>query len=70
MHNVKISEIKRVFRFQGTEYADPSPGQAPQKCLEILSVAVPKLNNAACETPVVENGKEVINIKEQYGAKG
>ena len=67
---VTVTEIKRVFRFQGTEYADPAPGQPPAKCLELLSVTVPKLNNAAVETPVVEKGKEVFNIKEQYGAKG
>lgn len=70
MAKVQVTELKRVFVFQGTEFPDPAPGQPPAKCLEILAVSVPKLNNAAVETPVVEGDKEVFRIKEQYGAKG
>jgi PRTRC genetic system protein C len=65
-----VSKLKRVFVFSGTEVPDPLPGQSPEKCLEVLALSYPHLNNATVESARTEGGKQVYEIKTSYGTKG
>lgn len=67
---VTIAKIKRVFRYEGTELPDPAPGSKPDKCLELLAVSYPALNNAALDGPSFEGGKEIWQVKVEAGKKG
>lgn len=68
--SVTTKRLVRVFKFDGTEYPDPSPGASKDKSLELLAIANPKLNNAALDGPFFEAGKEVWQIKVAAGTKG
>jgi PRTRC genetic system protein C len=65
-----VSKLKRVFVFSGTELPDPLPGQPVERCLEVLALSYPHLNNATVDTAKVEGGKQVYEIKTSYGTKG
>lgn len=67
---VQITELRRVFRHNGKDIADPAPGQPPEKALEILALADPSLNNAVVEPPEAKDGKQVYPIKTSIGTKG
>ncbi len=67
---VTVKQLDRVFRFQGTEIPDPSPGATPERCLEILALNYAQFNNATVEEPITEDGKQVFNIKVAVGTKG
>lgn len=67
---ITSQEITRIFRHQGTDYPDPLPGQPAEKCLEVLAVSNPKLNNARLEGPELENGQHVYTLKVAVGTKG
>ena len=64
------SRVTRVFRFQGTDLPDPLPGQPAEKCIEVLAVSYPALNNADMEGPALEGGKQVYTLKVAAGTKG
>lgn len=67
---VKTIQIKRVFRYKGSDIPDPAPTETPERCMELLSVTYPDLNNASVDVPKIEGGKQVFNLKVAVGTKG
>lgn len=67
---VTTKQLKRVFRYEGTEIPDPAPAMPADDVLQILSASYPQLNNAALEGPSIENGKQVYVVKVATGTKG
>lgn len=67
---ITTTKVKRVFRYEGTEFPDPLPGQPKGKCLDVLTVSYPQLNNAALDGPFFQDGKEVYQLKVAAGTKG
>lgn len=67
---VSIKKTIRVFKHGATEYPDPAPTSKPERCLELLAVANPMLNNAALDGPTYEGGKAIYEVKVQAGTKG
>jgi PRTRC genetic system protein C len=70
MATLTVKRLPRVFKYQGTEMPDPSPTATPEQALKLLATSYPQLTNASVESPVVEGGKLVCNIKVAVGTKG
>lgn len=67
---VTTKQLKRVFRYKGTAIPDPAPTETVERCIEILSVTHPELNNASADVPKIEDGKQVYELKVTVGTKG
>lgn len=63
-------KLTRVFRYNGAEIPDPTPGTSTKATLDVLAVSYPEFANAILEGPSIESGKQVYTIKVAAGTKG
>jgi len=68
--SVTVTPLKRVFRVNNRDLADPDPAASPERALELLAIADSSLNNAVVEAPVAQDGRLVYPLKVNLGNKG
>lgn len=67
---VTTKPLVRVFKYEGTEYPDPTPGRPAEESLATLALSNAAFNNAALDGPFFKEGKQVFEIKVEEGTKG
>jgi PRTRC genetic system protein C len=68
--SINITPLKRVFRYDGQELADPIATLTPAQVLDFYSTSFPELINAEVEGPNELDGKIVYTFKRSTGTKG
>lgn len=67
---MKISSIKRLFLYNGAQFADPDPTFSLVKVQEILSAIHGELSTAAIEGPVIEGDQHTYKFVRSVRDKG
>lgn len=67
---MKISSIKRLFLYNGVQFADPGPALSLDKVKDILSAIHGELSTAALEGPVIDGDKHTYTFVRAVRDKG
>ncbi len=67
---IKVTLLKRLFRYSGMDIPDPHPDLSPAKVVEALSAAYPEFVTAKIEPPITEGEFQVFTVSPVVGEKG
>lgn len=68
--SLKTQTVKRVFRYNGSDLPDPSPGASLEEVRNTYASSMAELQNATIHGPTYEEGYEVYQLKVTTGHKG
>ncbi|WP_291518946.1 PRTRC system protein C [Acidovorax sp.] len=67
---IQSNVIRRVFRYNGIELADPGAHKTPEQVAKLYAVQFPELLNSVVEGPVTKNAISTFTFQRAAGAKG
>lgn len=67
---ITATALKRVFKYQALELADPGAHMTPDQVRQAYAGHYPELTNAVIEGPVTRNGTSTFTFTRAVGSKG
>jgi PRTRC genetic system protein C len=70
--SITVTErVRRIFKLNGTELADPNPGMTPEEVRKMYAASgYPMLTNASITGPTIQGSTHVFEFKAAVGTKG
>ena len=65
-----VTQLTRVFRYNGFDSEDPNPALTPEEVVSILARTRPKLLGAKVVPPIIEGGDKYVFELRSFGDKG
>lgn len=67
---MQITQLKRVFKYNGMTLPDPSPDMTPDDVRDLYSATYAELATAGVEGPETKGGKLEYSFRKAVGTKG